>query len=123
MRQGASTGGAAPSGPQPCPRPGSLGPIPVLASSGPRISYCADCRGMLVPMDDFRHVLTVMRAVEPPKWDQLHRRRSCPRCGREMETHLPGGAGNVILDTCEGCGVNWLDDGERERIARAPRPC
>lgn len=85
---------------------------------------------MLVPRDDFRHVLTVMRAVEPqfdavkpPKWDQLHRRRSCPRCGREMETHLYGGAGNVILDTCEACGVNWLDDGERERIARAPGPC
>ena len=29
-------------------------------------------------------------------------------------------AGNVVIDTCEPCGVNWLDPGELRRIAVAP---
>jgi Zn-finger nucleic acid-binding protein len=37
-----------------------------------------------------------------------------------MDTHLYGGGGNVILDDCENCGLNWLDYGELDRIVRAP---
>ena len=35
---------------------------------------------------------------------------------------LYGGPGNVILDNCDACGVNWLDDGELQRILGAPDP-
>ena len=31
-----------------------------------------------------------------------------------------GGPGNVIIDTCEHCSLNWLDYGELQRIVRAP---
>jgi Zn-finger nucleic acid-binding protein len=31
-----------------------------------------------------------------------------------------GGPGNVVIDTCERCRVNWLDSGELRRIAVAP---
>ena len=31
-----------------------------------------------------------------------------------------GGPGNVVIDTCERCLVNWLDPGELRRIAIAP---
>jgi Zn-finger nucleic acid-binding protein len=37
-----------------------------------------------------------------------------------MLSHFYGGPGNIVLDTCEGCQVNWLDPGELQRIARAP---
>jgi Zn-finger nucleic acid-binding protein len=37
-----------------------------------------------------------------------------------MDTHPYGGPGNVIIDTCENCSVNWLDHGELQRIVRAP---
>jgi Zn-finger nucleic acid-binding protein len=36
-----------------------------------------------------------------------------------MLNHMYGGAGNVVIDTCETCQVNWLDSGELRRIARA----
>jgi Zn-finger nucleic acid-binding protein len=37
-----------------------------------------------------------------------------------MDTHPYGGPGNVIIDDCERCEVNWLDYGELQRIVRAP---
>jgi Zn-finger nucleic acid-binding protein len=37
-----------------------------------------------------------------------------------MDTHLYGGGGNVIIDDCENCDLNWLDYGELDRIVRAP---
>jgi Zn-finger nucleic acid-binding protein len=37
-----------------------------------------------------------------------------------MDTHPYGGPGNVIMDTCEHCSLNWLDYGELQRIVRAP---
>jgi Zn-finger nucleic acid-binding protein len=37
-----------------------------------------------------------------------------------MIDHPYGGPGNVVIDTCERCGVNWLDPGELRRIAMAP---
>ncbi len=49
----------------------------------------------------------------------LGRRILCPKCSRQMDTHLYGG-GNVIIDDCENCGLNWLDYGELDRIVRAP---
>jgi Zn-finger nucleic acid-binding protein len=39
-----------------------------------------------------------------------------------MEHHPYGGGGNVFLDTCESCSVNWLDRGELQRIVAAPDP-
>jgi Zn-finger nucleic acid-binding protein len=37
-----------------------------------------------------------------------------------MLAHPYGGPGNLTIDTCERCGVNWLDPGELRRIAMAP---
>jgi Zn-finger nucleic acid-binding protein len=37
-----------------------------------------------------------------------------------MEAHFYGGPGNVVIDTCESCSLNWLDHGELARIAQAP---
>jgi Zn-finger nucleic acid-binding protein len=37
-----------------------------------------------------------------------------------MDTHYYGGSGNVIIDDCSRCELNWLDSGELTHIVRAP---
>jgi Zn-finger nucleic acid-binding protein len=37
-----------------------------------------------------------------------------------MEAHSYAGPGNVVIDSCEPCSLNWLDHGELARIAQAP---
>ena len=93
-----------------------------------RILYCEKCRGLLIDMQAFLAVVEELRshvpssdyAAKQPDWDDLNRRGNCPHCGRQMETHPYMGPGNVIIDTCESCSLNWLDYGELQRIVRAP---
>jgi Zn-finger nucleic acid-binding protein len=44
----------------------------------------------------------------------------CPHCHRAMDAHFYAGPGNVVLDSCETCDLNWLDHGELTQIIRAP---
>jgi len=37
-----------------------------------------------------------------------------------MAGHPYGGGGNLNVDSCEKCGVVWLDGGELRRIVAAP---
>jgi len=37
-----------------------------------------------------------------------------------MDTHYYAGPGNVIIDDCSQCFLNWLDHGELMRVVRAP---
>jgi Zn-finger nucleic acid-binding protein len=37
-----------------------------------------------------------------------------------MLSHLYGGPGNIVIDSCEQCQANWLDSGELRRTAVAP---
>jgi Zn-finger nucleic acid-binding protein len=98
------------------------------AIKGHRIRYCAKCHGMLIAMGNFVAILEDLRsrreitgdAARQPEWRDLDRKRSCPQCGLAMETHPYYGPGNVIIDTCERCSLNWLDYSELERIVRAP---
>jgi Zn-finger nucleic acid-binding protein len=95
---------------------------------GERVLYCQKCHGLLISMGAFPVVIEQLRSARPsseytgqqPEWGDLQRRTLCPQCGRQMDTHPYGGPGNVILDTCESCEVNWLDYGELQRIVRAP---
>jgi Zn-finger nucleic acid-binding protein len=89
---------------------------------------CARCYGMLIDMDQFATVIDALRAAEPRTFRiALPRRQNpgerlirCPTCGDAMLSHVYGGPGNVVIDTCERCHVNWLDPGELRRIAVAP---
>jgi Zn-finger nucleic acid-binding protein len=93
-----------------------------------RVLYCQKCHGLLIDMDVFLAVIEELRshqssseyAGKQPEWDDLNQRTKCPKCGVQMDTHPYGGPGNVILDTCEHCSLNWLDYGELQRIVRAP---
>lgn len=95
---------------------------------GQRILYCNRCRGMLIGMDVFLAIIQDLRsrreavgeAARQPDWNDLDRHIRCPQCGETMDTHAYEGGGNVIIDDCERCSLNWLDYGELDRIVRAP---
>jgi Transcription factor zinc-finger len=73
---------------------------------------------MLIGMDLFVGLIQDLRASRDRK--DLQRRINCPQYGKVMDTHPYGGPGNVIIDDCDRCEVNWLDYGELQRIVRAP---
>jgi hypothetical protein len=83
---------------------------------------------MLVEMSRFVVIIEIVRAHEgravlrmpPRRQNPEDRVLACPICGRPMVSHLYGGPGNIVIDTCEPCLVNWLDAGELRRIAVAP---
>jgi Zn-finger nucleic acid-binding protein len=93
-----------------------------------RFLYCTRCRGSLIPMpvfvclaQDFRaHHGASAGAPSPPDPSELRRAIRCPQCGRAMDTHYYAGGGNVVIDDCSPCELNWLDAGEFLTIARAP---
>ena len=83
---------------------------------------------MLIDMNRFADIIDVVRANEerafrialPRRQNPTDRPIDCPTCGHPMLGHLYGGPGNVVIDSCERCQVNWLDPGELRRIAMAP---
>ena len=92
------------------------------------LSFCQRCEGLLIEMEHFVSVIDAARAREeqsgaiPPRGQAPGDRTiTCPSCQRPMLSHFYGGPGNLVIDTCERCHLNWLDPGELRRIARAPR--
>ena len=102
-------------------------PLVHAAAASQRILYCNRCRGMLIGMNVFMTVVHDLRSrrqsaaegLRPPHGNELDRQLQCPKCHESMDTHIYGGAGNVVIDTCEDCEVNWLDFGELDRIVRS----
>jgi LSD1 subclass zinc finger protein len=95
--------------------------------SGVHILYCTKCHGILAPMPAFEALIDAVRSansdgVVQPAADSrdLNRKIACPRCNHRMDTHFYAGPGNVVIDSCDDCLVNWLDYGELMRIAHAP---
>jgi len=93
-----------------------------------QILYCTRCRGSLIPAPVFVLILRDLRARREnatatphlPDPQELQRRIQCPQCHRAMDTHYYAGPGNVVIDDCEWCELNWLDAGELMTIVRAP---
>jgi len=98
------------------------------AIAGQRMLYCTHCHGMLISMGCFAGVIQDLRAgreasaitLHATDFRDLERRILCPQCGQMMDTHPYGGPGNIVIDDCERCSLNWLDYGELQRIVRAP---
>ena len=98
------------------------------ALAGHRVLYCEACRGMLLGMDVFVPLIGELRARREGAGaiqgaadrSGLARHIRCPQCGRPMDTHFYEGPGNIIIDDCSPCSLNWLDYGELSRIVRAP---
>jgi Zn-finger nucleic acid-binding protein len=113
--------------PSPLPCPVCAVPLVHAAIEGWRMLYCTRCRGLLVNMDIFLELIRALHCgsggsgaiPHPPDPGKLKRHLSCPKCHHLMETHYYAGPGNVIIDDCEACSLNWLDYGELRRIVRA----
>lgn len=103
-------------------------PLVQAALGGERIVYCKQCRGILVSMNAFVALVEALRAqngdsvrIQPtPDRKQLERHIACPQCHQRMDTHFYEGPGNIIIDACSRCYLNWLDAGELMRVVRAP---
>ncbi len=93
-----------------------------------RIFYCTQCRGMLIPMPALQALVDELQSVQsggalpqpPADAQELARKINCPQCHHCMDTHLYAGPGNVVIDSCEDCGLIWLDRGDLMHIVRAP---
>ena len=91
------------------------------------IRACKKCRGILVTMGASQELIEQARAKRPgseaPMADDgsdLSRKLECPQCHHSMETHFYYGGGQVVMEDCERCELNWLDGGALLRIAHAP---
>jgi len=91
-----------------------------------KLRYCTKCCGMLLGMSDFLGLVDALRlkreaagTLYPPAPDEedLNRRIDCPDCHRQMDTHRYAGPGNIIIDNCPWCALNWLDHNEVLRVA------
>jgi len=99
-------------------------PLVHAAHSRQPLLYCESCRGMLLAMDDFLRLVETLRARHkappfPPRPvdpADLKRSARCPKCGDRMDTHIYGGPGNIVIDNCAACRLNWLDYQELARI-------
>ena len=92
------------------------------------VAYCPNCFGVLIDNEGIESLLRIRRSEYkgpdqiPSTVDQqaLNRRRSCPNCRGLMEVYAYGGPGNVVMDTCFGCQMVWMDNGEITKIVKAP---
>lgn len=92
------------------------------------VSYCRNCRGILIPRASFATVVQQRRAwaVDQPgpaiplQPTELDRKMSCPVCSARMITHPYYGPGNVVIDNCSTCDLIWLDFAELKQIVAAP---
>ena len=90
------------------------------------MAYCDQCGGFLAEMEAFRLIVAQRRSLhsigekstEPFDPAELERVLRCPRCRQPMDTHPYFGGGNVVVNTCEGCGVIWLDAGKLALLER-----
>jgi len=108
----------------PCPSCGAS--LANARLDGNPLLVCPQCKGMLIAMLHFVSVIDAASGHEdqhgvvmPRDQKPGDRTLTCPRCRQSMLSHFYGGPGNLVIDTCEQCQVNWLDQGELRRIARA----
>jgi Zn-finger nucleic acid-binding protein len=97
------------------------------AMDGLMIEHCTSCRGVLLEGNafamllrnrrpEFRHA--VGRHLFFNENDDPSKVR-CPGCRRGMETHPYLGPNAIIVDSCLGCGMVWLDCQNVETVQQA----
>jgi len=92
-----------------------------------RVLHCTKCKGILVDTFAFFPTILFIRGRTngpdlrplPLHGEELKRELSCPYCQQKMDTHPYAGPGNIVIDTCNNCSLNWLDYGEFYRIVNA----
>ena len=110
-------------GRSPLPCPVCAVPLAEAAIAARPLLYCERCRGMLIGMGVFLELLDTLRAKHPPperphplEPKDLKRSLRCPQCGQPMDAHAYAGPGAVVIDSCSGCELDWLDNSELRHI-------
>ncbi|MCD0458567.1 hypothetical protein LOC72_03705 [Roseiconus lacunae] len=93
-----------------------------------RVCFCDECRGYVIEKGCLATVIHEKRMTyqgedavpTPMNQVELKDRLQCPACLETMETHPYHGPGTVVINSCNGCGVAWLDYWELAAIIRAP---
>jgi Zn-finger nucleic acid-binding protein len=92
------------------------------------IEVCERCKGILMARRAFavtirgrrRAATTPSQTPVPTDPVELERHVACPQCATPMLTDWYYGPGNIVIDTCPGCDLVWLDAGELRRVVDAP---
>lgn len=100
--------------------------VATLKSS--QVCACSCCLGFLIDSISLGSLIGILRAEykgaddKPVMMDrtELESKFNCPACFDPMYTHPYHGPGNVVLNSCSQCQLNWLDAGELSKIVRAP---
>jgi Zn-finger nucleic acid-binding protein len=111
---------------QPCPACTTL--LSYSRLHGHPLLCCPTCGGLLIDMNRFTTIINAVRSSDvgtfrttmPRRQNPGERTLACPSCRQPMASDHYAGPGNVVIDTCGRCLVNWLDQGELRRIALAP---
>jgi len=91
------------------------------------VLHCPKCKGLLVDTFSFFATILFIRGrvngpelpPRPLQKSDLQREVKCPKCHQKMDTHPYAGPGNIVIDSCNECALNWLDYGEFYRIVNA----
>ena len=102
--------------------------LQVASINGTQACGCANCQGFLIDSISLGIIINVLRAeyqgtIDKPVMidtKELEKIMNCPACFDKMYTHPYHGPGNVVVNSCSGCQLNWLDAGELAKIIRAP---
>lgn len=103
-------------------------PLVEARINGSEVLSCEKCRGILINTASFVKNIELLRSrstkppvIPPPlNREQFERQIMYPQCNEKMDTHPYGGPGNIVIDNCVCCKVNWLDYSELNKIIRAP---
>ncbi|MCC9599847.1 hypothetical protein LOC67_04670 [Stieleria sp. JC731] len=93
-----------------------------------RVCLCPQCRGFVIEKGCLATIIHQKRmsfqgedlTPTPMDHQELKSELDCPACLEVMETHPYYGPGTVVINSCEGCGVAWLDHWELAAIIQAP---
>lgn len=106
------------------PCPACRTPLHHAAAGGIRLERCPNCRGLLIDTESFLAIIETLgpqtpQSELPPRpirEEELARRIRCPRCNDDMDTHPYAGPGNIVIDNCPACHLNFLDPRELPQI-------
>lgn len=87
------------------------------AMDGLKVEHCAECEGVLLTDDLFVLFVRNRRAEfrdaasQPVVLSSTRQQcqTHCPNCRREMVVHPCYGPNFIVVDSCAGCGMVWLD--------------
>ncbi|MBS0204249.1 MAG: hypothetical protein JSS49_15205 [Planctomycetes bacterium] len=88
----------------------------LAAMDGLKVEHCAACEGVLMTNEIFAMFVRNRRsefreaASQPIVLVGEHRgSKRCPHCRRGMGIHPCYGPDLIIVESCRGCGMVWLD--------------